>query len=292
MISPRARLIARLNQIMLPVTGRPDVLATMVWGAPDNTPPAWYDPATATITFNADQVILNDAHPDQIDPTHPLRRFDQPVLIGVSAHEGGHARSEWDLKAIRDRSPSPRVMAIATYLLESWAEAGQLRATPGAAPWLRTAARHILQFPPTDPDADEDYKRARALVAALLVLARVDAGVLQPGDTIAVESIVVATLGQPTVDDLRALWQTGSGAGGRRRRRPVRHRAARRRRHGLAGRARRPPRDAGPHLPQRRRRNRLPRRRTDRRQRTWRQRRQPVRRRLRSGWGGHPGRHR
>ncbi|MEU6719822.1 hypothetical protein ABZ897_50925 [Nonomuraea sp. NPDC046802] len=203
----RARLIARLNQIMLPVTGRPDVLATMVWGAPDTTPPAWYDPATATITFNADQVILNDAHPDQIDPTHPLRRFDQPVLIGVCAHEGGHARSEWDLKAIRDRSSSPRVMAIATYLLESWAEAGQLRATPGAAPWLRTAARHILQFPPTDPDADEDYQRARALVAALLVLARVDAGVLQPGDTVAVESIVVATLGQSTVDDLRALWQ-------------------------------------------------------------------------------------
>ncbi|WP_219505236.1 hypothetical protein [Nonomuraea ceibae] len=203
----RARLIARLNQIMLPVTGRPDVLATMVWGAPDTTPPAWYDPATATITLNADQVILNDAHPDQIDPTHPLRRFDQPVLIGVCAHEGGHARSQWDLKAIRERSPSPRVMAIATYLLESWAEAGQLRATPGAAPWLRTAARHILQFPPTDPDADEDYQRARALVAALLVLARVDAGVLQPGDIIAVESIVVATLGQPTVNDLRALWQ-------------------------------------------------------------------------------------
>ncbi|GAA3832279.1 hypothetical protein GCM10022226_61890 [Sphaerisporangium flaviroseum] len=205
--SARAHLGARVNAIMEAVTGRPDVLARMVWDQPAGTPPGWFDPDNAEITLNGDLVITDGAEPAQVDPTTRLGRLEQPVLIGVSAHEGGHARSGWDLRELAARSPSPQVRSIAIYLLEPWVEALQLRHRPIDQRWLRTAARHILQFPPASDEMPEVQQRSRALAAALLVLARVDAGVLLPEDTGDIEDVVTDVLGADVLDSLRTLWR-------------------------------------------------------------------------------------
>ncbi|MBB2749176.1 UNVERIFIED_ORG: hypothetical protein FHR35_009089 [Microbispora rosea subsp. rosea] len=209
--SARAHLVARLNLIMEAVTGRPEVLARMVWDQPEETPPGWFEPDNAQITINGDRVVTDGTHPNDVDPTTALGRLEQPVLIGVCAHEGGHARAGWDLRELAART-SPRVRSVVTYLLEPWVEAQQLRHRPVDQRWLRTAAKHILQFPPPGGEQSEEEQRARALAAALLVLARVDAGVLLPDDTRQVEALVTEALGADVLDSLRTLWRQALAA--------------------------------------------------------------------------------
>jgi hypothetical protein len=201
----RAELNVRLNAIIGTVTGRGEVLATMVWDQPKNAHPAWFDPQRVLITINGDQVLPSGTHPADVDPTTREGRLEQPVLVGVVCHEAGHARSNWDHGALRQRAGSPLIATVADNLLEPWVEALQLQHRASDQRWLRAAANEILRLSPLEDQLTRDQETMRAATAALLVLGRVDAGVLSSDDTQQVEATVRSVLGDQTLAQLRSL---------------------------------------------------------------------------------------
>lgn len=200
----RDDLNVRLNAIVETVTGRNDILTTMVWDQPEGTPPGWFEPSKALITVNA-SVLAPGTHPDSVDPTTREGRLEQPVLVGVYCHESGHSRSPgWDQREIHERAASKLVARVCEMLLESWVDATQLEERPADEQWLRAALRHLLTFPPVENLSPQE-EQVRAAAAAVLVLGRVEVGVLTAEDAADVESMTRNVLGDEALGDVRAL---------------------------------------------------------------------------------------
>lgn len=201
----RYRLRTALNILFPEQAGRRDVQVETAYGLPRDAPPAWFDPATLLATINMD-VALAGEHPDRVDPLTPLGRLHHPVLIGLGSHEGAHARgTRWRAAAAAD-TPR-RVLAAAALLEEPRIEAWQLRRRPGDLLFLRAASRH-LHLAPRAGCADRAAADTwRAAAAALLVLGRVDGGVLAEHDAAPLMPLLEDTLGPRLLGQLRALWR-------------------------------------------------------------------------------------
>lgn len=201
----RADLRIRLNQVVGSMSGRTDVLLTMMWDRPDITTPAWFSPRRAEITVNGD-VALAGTHPDDVDPTTEPGRLEHPVIAGLTAHEAAHSRStRWSTAVTPD---TPRlVIEAATLLEEPRIEAGHIRHRPQDRVLLRAATRHIiLGGRPEDATPSEDLWRAATALA--LIYGRVAAGVLTEADAAPVMPALHAALGDNRLDQLRVLCRT------------------------------------------------------------------------------------
>jgi hypothetical protein len=162
--------------------------------------PACYIPAIPVI--EVDGSLLGDA-PATCDPASPADRERYPVTWGALIHEGAHA-------AHSRTCPQPRQRAswctAAHQLEESRAEGRQAARRPGDRRWLRaTVTRLIL----------DDFKAggaapatpAEAGLAAALVLARGDAGILEPAETAPVAARVEAAISPDRLARLQATWR-------------------------------------------------------------------------------------
>ena len=204
----RSALRVRLNEVINGFAGRDDLLLTMIWDTPEVTTPAWFDPARALVTIQG-SIALADAHPDDVDPTTPQGREAHPVLVGLCAHEGGHAHSTRWTEAVTEKTPAA-VTRTASLLEEPRVEARQLHRRPHDREFLRAASVHLhLARRPVDASALEE--RWRAAQAAVLLLGRADAGVLAENDVAPVVPLLRDALGAGLLEQLRALWREAIG---------------------------------------------------------------------------------
>ncbi len=199
----RDELRVLLNSITPMLADRSDVLLDVAYDLPGSTAPAWFDPATAVITLNGD-IALAGAHPDDIDPTTPTGRLEHPEIIGLQAHEASHAHSTRWHDAIAPDTPAATI-AAATLLEDIRIEARQIARRPGDRLYLRAASRY-LEVPAKPPEPDQLADAWRAAAAAVLLLGRVDAGVLTVPEVAAARPVLADALGPELLDTLQALW--------------------------------------------------------------------------------------
>lgn len=204
----RDRLSVALNMIVNKMALREDLLLTCIWnpapvaGQPDA--PAWFVPADRMVTINA-TVALDGAEPGEVNPlTRPGRRA-HPEIIGLMSHEAAHAHStDWPEgfgKGLR-----PAVAKAAVLLEEPRIELGQRLRRPMDRPFLR-AQSVMLDLRSFRLGRSEVDDRWSAASAALLVLGRYDAGVLDLDDVQPVLPVLTGLLGEDDLRGLRSLWQ-------------------------------------------------------------------------------------
>jgi hypothetical protein len=190
---------AKMTAQVPAIAGRADLTVTVAPGAGRGAP-ACFLPATAEIEVNGACLPVD---PATANPASPADRERYPALWGATVHECAHAaHSRW-------RAPegtSAAWSAAATALEESRIEARQVARRPGDRTWLRASTSQIVirdfaaaATPPASP--------AEAGSAAALILARGDAGILEPAETGPVEQAVTAAIGAGKLGQLRAVWR-------------------------------------------------------------------------------------
>ncbi|MEW1760574.1 VWA domain-containing protein [Streptomyces cyaneofuscatus] len=199
----RRALARRLGSIINTFADRDDVLLTMVWDGAPTADAAWFDPALIKVTVNGAVALKDGMHPDQVDPLTVSGRLRHPVIVGMTAHEAGHARStrwqDWPESAGR------AVIRAAVLLEEPRIEARHLQERPADRVFLRACASSIVL--PAQRSASPTYDRWRAATGAALLLGRADAGVLTETEVAPVHAAAESVLGAGDLARLRALWQ-------------------------------------------------------------------------------------
>lgn len=197
--SPWAAWSAAWTRQAALLTSRPDATVTVAPAA--GGPPGLSYPATAQIQIDAD--LIPD--PAIADPRRPAHRSKVPVAYGVLLHEVAHViHSHWD------PPPSvPPVVREAALLLEESRIEGRYRAArPRDRRWLRRAVTSIID--PTDTPTDTKWSAA---YAAGLLLARIDAKILYPGDVREPRRAITTVLGRRLLKGLRDIWREAHTVG-------------------------------------------------------------------------------
>ena len=182
-----------------PIAGRADLTVTAAPGA-GHGHAACFTPATATIEIDGIHLPVD---PATADPARPSDRERYPAVWGATVHECAHAaHTRWHPPA-RTR---PAWADAARQLEESRIEHHQVTRRPGDRRWLRASTRNLVigdftaaAAPPASP--------AEAGSAAALILARVDAGILEPAECAPVEQAVTSVIGAAKMRQLRQTWR-------------------------------------------------------------------------------------
>ncbi|WP_243983366.1 hypothetical protein [Streptomyces sp. NEAU-YJ-81] len=192
------RIAAALTERLPELAGREDVIVTCEHGTRSGAPGAFY-PTTAELEI--DTALFAPLHPATINPT---RRGDEdryPVAWGVLAHEAAHAaHSIWTTPP---HLHGTALNTAAQMLEESRAEHAHLTRRPTDRRFLRTAAHTLIlaDFTPQTPS-----NPWQAAYAAGLILARRDAGILDPDETEPLEQTVTGILGPDLLETLAQIW--------------------------------------------------------------------------------------
>jgi hypothetical protein len=141
--------------------------------------------------------------PASCDPASPADRERYPALWGATIHECAHVAHTSDALPSPDKA---NWCKAANELEESRIEARQASRRPGDRRWLRACATTIILDDFTAAGAAPGTPREAGLAAALL-LAREDAGILEPGETAPVAAKVEAVIGPDALARLRATWR-------------------------------------------------------------------------------------
>ncbi|MFG2091817.1 VWA domain-containing protein [Spirillospora sp. NPDC048824] len=196
--------------------------------------PGCFVPSLATIELDGRHLRQD---PATCDPSWPADRDRYPALWGVLTHEAAHAtHTRW---SIPDGAPAAAADA-AMALEESRIEAAQIRRRPADRRWLRASATSLVlddfttPTTPTTPTAPVPGVPApsgsapaappvttphaamtpwNAGRAAALVLARTDAGILEPAETNPLAEVVLGVLGPTRLSALAALWHRAHATG-------------------------------------------------------------------------------
>ena len=166
--------------------------------------PACYLPGIPVIEVDGD---LLEPDPDDCDPAIPADRERYPVTWGALVHECAHAAHT------QVRLPGERRAnwcTAARQLEESRIEYRQAGRRPADRRYLRAMAAKLILADFTAAGA-EPASRREAGAAAALLLARGDAGILEPDETIPVEAEVEAAIGRTRLDRLQATWREFHG---------------------------------------------------------------------------------
>ncbi|TYB40799.1 VWA domain-containing protein [Actinomadura chibensis] len=183
--------------------------------------PGCYVPSLATIELDGTHL---GQPPATCDPTRPADRERYAALWGTLTHEAAHATHTcWSVPA--DGSSAAAQAAIA--LEESRIEVAQIRRRPADRRWIRACvtrlvlAEFISPTPAAAASATAPAGEAagssvttphaamtpwNAGYAAALLLARTDAGILEPGETGKLAATVLDILGPSRLSALSALW--------------------------------------------------------------------------------------
>lgn len=175
------------------LSGRKDLTVICTPGAGAGSP-GLFTFSDATIEIDASVLRIN---PTQVDPAIRRLRTLYAAGFGVLVHECGHAQHS------RPYQVSEPAAAYAADLLdEPRIEAQQIRRRPQDRRWLHAATTQIILR-----DLSPHDDRWTAACAAALLLARTDAGVLQPHETAALRRQIIAVLGRKLLRKLTTIWQ-------------------------------------------------------------------------------------
>ena len=199
------RIAAALSERLPELPGREDVLVTCRTATVSGAP-ASFCPDTAELEI--DRALFAPLHPAGI---RPARRGDEeryPVAWGALIHEAAHAaHSRWTTPtALRGTARE----AAADVLEESRAERAHLGRRPADRRFLRAAVHALLLG---DFSEETPTGRWQAASVAGLILARRDAGVLDPDETEPVQAFVTGVLGEELLEDLAAIWDAAHATG-------------------------------------------------------------------------------
>ncbi|MBN9097972.1 MAG: VWA domain-containing protein [Pseudonocardia sp.] len=184
------------------IAERDDLLVTIAPGAGRGAP-ACFLPALATIEVNGYHLAGID--PATVTPHRLADRARYGPAWGLLVHECAHAaHSVWEPPP----GAPPGAVAAAMELEESRIEAVQVARRPDDRRWLRASATHLIldESGLTDPARTLGVSRADAGHAAALLLARVEAGILNPDEVEPVTRVVTDVLGEPTLAVLQEIW--------------------------------------------------------------------------------------
>ena len=193
------KLSAALTGQVPPIAGRKDLVVTCAPGAGHGSPACFF-PALAAI--EVDGTHLGVA-PATANPASPADRERYPVTWGALIHECAHAaHTRW--------TPPPAEAAAwaeaARMLEESRIETAQTARRPADRRWLRETITQLILADFTAAGAAPASPR-EAGCAAALILARADAGILDPAEAAPVEQAVTTVIGAERLDGLRAIWR-------------------------------------------------------------------------------------
>ncbi|MEV5776911.1 VWA domain-containing protein [Streptomyces antimycoticus] len=192
------RIAAALTGRLPELADRKDVIVTCQHGTRSGAPGAFY-PITAELEIDA--ALFAPLLPGTINPE---RRGDEeryPAAWGVLVHEAAHAAH-----SIWTTPPNLRGTALdraAQLLEESRAEHAHLTRRPADRTFLRSATNTLIL---ADITAQTPSNRWQAAQAAGLILARRDAGILDPDETEPLEQAVTSILGPDLLDTLTQIW--------------------------------------------------------------------------------------
>jgi hypothetical protein len=162
--------------------------------------PACYLRDIPVIEVNGD---LLEADPGACDPAIPGDRERYPVTWGALVHECAHA-AHTQVRIPHERRAN--WCQAARQLEESRIEARQAGRRPADRRYLRASATKLILADFTAAAAEPASGREAGTAAALL-LAREDAGILEPAETADVAATVEAAIGTEALGCLRATWR-------------------------------------------------------------------------------------
>ncbi|WP_310725802.1 VWA domain-containing protein [Streptomyces sp. N2A] len=199
------RIGAALSQRLPELTGRHDVIVTCQHGTRSGAPAAFY-PTTADLEIDA--ALFAPLNPATI---HPARHGDEdryPVAWGAFVHEAAHAtHSRWHTPVSLLGTAVDKAGQV---LEESRAEYAHLGRRPGDRRYLRATIRTLVL---DDFTSQTPTDRWQAAYAAGLILARRDAGVLDPDETETLETTVTGILGPDLLQTLTGIWTAAHHTG-------------------------------------------------------------------------------
>ncbi|MDT0542560.1 hypothetical protein [Streptomyces lonegramiae] len=192
------RISAALTDRLPEFAGREDVIVTCEHGTRSGAPAAFY-PVTANLEIDA--ALFAPLEPATINPRRPGDEERYPVAWGALVHEAAHAaHSLW---ATPPQLHGTALDAAAWLLEEARVEGVQLARRPADRRFLRACAHTLIL---ADINAQTPSDRWQAAFAASLILARRDAGILDPDETEPLEQTVTGILGPDILDTLTAIW--------------------------------------------------------------------------------------
>ncbi|MFB7636684.1 hypothetical protein ACFC0M_37865 [Streptomyces sp. NPDC056149] len=201
------RIAAALSARLPELTGREDILVTCEHGTRSGAPAAFY-PTLAQLEI--DTSLFAPLHPATIRPARTGDEDRYPAAWGAFVHEAAHAaHSHWHTP------PELRGTALdeaGQILEESRAELAHLHRRPGDRRYLRTAVQTLIL---TDFTSTAPSDRWQAALAAGLLLARRDTGILDPDETQTLEHTLTGILGPDLVHTLTDIWTAAHATGDR-----------------------------------------------------------------------------
>jgi hypothetical protein len=194
------RISAALTGRLPDLAGRHDVIVTCESDGTRSGAPAAFFPDLATIEI--DTTLFAPHHPASLDPTRHGDEERYPAAWGALVHEAAHAaHTTWT-------TPPPlhgtAVDTAGQLLEESRAERAHLARRPADRRFLRATVGALIM---PDFAAEAPADAWQAACAAALILARRDAGILDPDETKPVEELVTRILGEDLLATLTAIWQ-------------------------------------------------------------------------------------
>ncbi|MEV0598488.1 hypothetical protein AB0I82_04170 [Streptomyces sp. NPDC050315] len=199
------RISAALTERLPELADREDVIVTCEMGTRSGAPAAFY-PTTATLEI--DTALFAPHPPSRIRPRRPGDEENYPVAWGALVHEAAHAaHSRWTTPPALRGTALDRAAAL---LEESRAERTHLGRRPIDRVFLRASAGTLVL---ADFTAQTPSSPWQAAAAAGLILARRDAGILDPDETEALEQAVTRILGPEKLATLASIWSAAHATG-------------------------------------------------------------------------------
>lgn len=168
--------------------------------------PALFNPLSAEIEINTDVAFGTMVKPEEVgDLSIRKNQYEFPKATGAIFHEALHARySRWNLEEAF-KALKPVEYKFLVMLEESRIESIGVKTTPQNQIFLRSSA---LELALADMNSTlEKLTTAQAIGSSCcLVLARVDAGVLEPSDVENVRDVIVGQIGEELLEELRQVW--------------------------------------------------------------------------------------
>lgn len=193
-----ARIAAALSGRLPEIAGREDLIVTCEHITRSGAPAAFF-PAYATVEVHT--AIFAPHAPATIDPARVGDEERYPAAWGALVHEAAHAaHTRWTAPP---GASGTAAHDAAELLEESRAERAHLARRPADRRWLRACVKTLVA-----PDFHKDTPATRwqAARAAALILARRDAGILEPDETAPLTRAVENILGPDLLDALAAVW--------------------------------------------------------------------------------------